>query len=149
MEALLNNTVLWTTLLAALIAQLIKGLQEAMFQKQFKPRRLFETGGMPSSHSAAVASLASSMGLNYGWDSPYFTISTVLAIIVIYDATGIRRAAGEHAIILNELIEEFNHVLHDGLKSQNLKTLLGHTYPQAAVGIIIGVVMAVLIHNWT
>jgi hypothetical protein len=139
--------VLWTTLFAALVAQVIKGLQEALFQRKFNLRRLFETGGMPSSHSAAVASLATSMGLHHGWDSPHFTISTVVAIIVIYDATGIRRAAGEHAVILNELLEELNHLLHDGFKEQNLKTLLGHTYPQALVGIIIGVVLSVVVYH--
>jgi hypothetical protein len=146
MDALLDNTILWSTLLAAVVAQVLKGLQEAVLQKRFNLHRVFETGGMPSSHSAAVASLATSMGLNYGWDSPLFTISTVVAVIVIYDATGIRRAAGEHAIILNELLEELNHLLRDGFKRQNLKTLLGHTYPQAVVGIIIGVALAVTLY---
>ncbi len=146
MEELIQNSILWTTLLAAIVAQVLKGLQESVLQRKFNLHRIFETGGMPSSHSAAVASLATSMGLTYGWDSPYFTISTVVAVIVIYDATGIRRAAGEHAIILNELLEEFNHLVRDGFKRQNLKTLLGHTYPQAVVGIIIGVALSILLH---
>lgn len=147
MEELLHNSILWTTLLAAIVAQVLKGLQETVLQKQFKLHRLFETGGMPSSHSAAVANLATSMGLNYGWDSPFFTISTVVAVIVIYDATGIRRAAGEHAVILNELLEELNHLVYDGFKRQDLKTLLGHTYPQALVGIVIGVVLSFIVYR--
>jgi hypothetical protein len=97
---------------------------------------------MPSSHSAAVAALTTGMGIKYGLQSPYFTISAVFSVIVIYDATGIRRAAGEHAEVLNELVEELNHLLQDGFRSQNLKTLLGHTYPQAIVGIIIGIALA-------
>ncbi len=146
MEALLDNSILWTTLLAAVVAQVLKGIQEALLQRKFNLQRIFETGGMPSSHSAAVASLATSMGLTYGWDSPHFTISTIVAVIVIYDATGIRRAAGEHAIILNDLLGELNHLLHDGFKRQNLKTLLGHTYPQAVAGIIIGIAISVGLH---
>lgn len=146
MSELIHNYILITTLLAAITAQFLKGLLEAVLQKNFKLGRIFETGGMPSSHSAAVASLATSMGLYYGWDSPFFTISAILAVIVIYDATGIRRAAGEHAVVLNELLEELNHLLEDGFKKQNLKTLLGHTYPQAAAGIIIGILFSVAMY---
>ncbi len=142
MVEVLHNSILWTTLLAAFIAQLLKSIQEAIFQRKFNLHRIFETGGMPSSHSAAVASLATSMGLVHGWNSSQFTITTVLAVIVIYDATGIRRAAGEHAEILNDLLEEFNYLLHEGLERQHLKTLLGHTYPQAVAGILIGILIS-------
>ncbi len=142
MAEVFQNSILWTTLLAAFIAQALKSIQEAIFQRKLNLNRIFETGGMPSSHSAAVASLATSMGLVHGWSSSEFTISTVLAVIVIYDATGIRRAAGEHAEILNDLLEEFNYLLHEGFERQHLKTLLGHTYPQAVVGILIGILIS-------
>jgi hypothetical protein len=144
MEALFENRILWVTLLAAGLAQLLKWLEVAVSQRRLDFRRLFETGGMPSSHSAAVAALTTGLGMKYGLQSPFFTISIVFAVIVIYDATGIRRAAGEHAEVLNELVEELNHLLRDGFRSQHLKTLLGHTYPQALVGIIIGVVLALI-----
>src|SRR6056297_971219 len=146
MAEVLQNSILWTTLLAAFIAQALKSLQEAIFQRKLNFHRAFETGGMPSSHSAAVASLATSMGLVHGWDSPFFTISTILAVIVIYDATGIRRAAGEHAEILNDLVGEFSYLLRKGLERQHLNTLLGHTYPQALAGIIIGIVISLLFY---
>ncbi|MFW5711164.1 MAG: divergent PAP2 family protein [Spirochaetota bacterium] len=144
MAEVFQNSILWTTLLAAIIAQALKSIQEAIFQRKLNLNRIFETGGMPSSHSAAVASLATSMGLVHGWSSAEFTISTVLAVIVIYDATGIRRAAGEHAEILNDLLEEFNYLLHEGFERQHLKTLLGHTYPQAVAGILIGILISLL-----
>ncbi|SRR6056297_307130 len=146
MAEVLQNSILWTTLLAAFIAQALKSLQEAIFQRKLNFHRAFETGGMPSSHSAAVASLATSMGLVHGWSSSEFTISTVLAVIVIYDATGIRRAAGEHAEILNDLLEEFNYLLHEGFERQHLKTLLGHTYPQAVAGIVIGILISLFFY---
>lgn len=146
MAEVLQNSILWTTILAAFIAQALKSLQEAIFQRKLSLHRIFETGGMPSSHSAAVASLATSMGLVHGWSSPEFTISAVLAVIVIYDATGIRRAAGEHAEILNDLLEEFNYLLHEGFERQHLKTLLGHTYPQAVVGILIGILISLFFY---
>ncbi|HDQ13752.1 MAG TPA: divergent PAP2 family protein [Sediminispirochaeta sp.] len=145
MNQLAENTILWTTLLSALVAQVLKTLQEMLFHKKLSLKRIFETGGMPSSHSAAVASLATSMGLVFGFDSPYFTISAVLAIIVIYDATGIRRAAGEHAEILNDLLKEFHYLIRQGIEPQHLKTLLGHTYPQALVGILIGISISLIV----
>src|SRR6056297_3229344 len=146
MAEIFQNSILWTTLLAAFVAQALKSIQEAIFQRKLTVNRIFETGGMPSSHSAAVASLATSMGLVYGWNSSQFTISTVLAVIVIYDATGIRRAAGEHAEILNDLLEEFNYLLHEGFERQHLKTLLGHTYPQAVAGILIGIIISMIFY---
>ncbi|MDY7028302.1 MAG: divergent PAP2 family protein [Spirochaetota bacterium] len=146
MTALLQNNILWTTLLATAIAQLLKSIQEFLFQGKVNFRRMFETGGMPSSHSAAVASLSTSMGIVHGWDSPFFTISLVLAVIVIYDATGIRKAAGEHAEILNDLLEEFHYLIHEGIERQHLKTLLGHTYPQAVAGIFIGIVISLIFY---
>jgi len=146
MTALLQNSIIWTTLLATVLAQILKTIQEFIFQGQVNFRRMFETGGMPSSHSAAVASLATSMGMVYGWDSPFFSISLILAVIVIYDATGIRKAAGEHAEILNDLLEEFQYLLRQGIERQHLKTLLGHTYPQALAGILIGIVISLIFY---
>jgi len=146
MAEVFQNSILWTTFLAAFIAQALKSIQEIIFQRKLNLHRVFETGGMPSSHSAAVASLATSMGLVHGWNSSEFTITIVLAVIVIYDATGIRRAAGEHAEILNDLLEEFNYLLHEGFERQHLKTLLGHTYPQAVAGILIGIIISIVFY---
>ncbi len=143
MNNLLDNHVLWTALVATLAAQLLKLLLVLLIERRWAPARLLETGGMPSSHSAAVTALAASIGLTYGWGSPYFAIATVFGSIVMYDATGIRRAAGMQAELINELIQEMAHLLDEGFKPQALKTLLGHTYPQVLVGALLGITVGV------
>lgn len=138
---LLGNKVLWTALLAATLAQVFKVLLVLATERRWAPDRLLETGGMPSSHSAAVSALATSLGFSYGWGSPYFAIATVFGSIVIYDATGIRRAAGMQAELINELVQEMAHLLDEGFRPQALKTLLGHTYPQVLVGALMGILV--------
>ena len=101
---------------------------------------LLRAGGMPSSHSALVAAAAHSIGLNLGFSSPLFTVSFVLAIIVIYDATGIRRQAGKHAVIINQMIRELTS--GHPLKQEQLREVLGHTPLEAVAGTILGVLSA-------
>ena len=125
-----------------LVAQVSKVILILVTEHRWAFDRMTETGGMPSSHSSTVAAMATSAGLNYGIESAVFAISLVMGIIVIYDATGVRRAAGRHAEILNELVEEFSHLFEEDKRPRALKTLLGHTYPQVAVGSGIGVGMA-------
>lgn len=145
MDELVANRVLWTSLLALALAQLIKVLLVALTERRLALGRLVETGGMPSSHSAAVTSLMTGLGLSLGWDSPLFAAAVVFGVIVMYDATGIRRAAGMHAQMINELVEELTHVFDDGFQPQVLKTLLGHTYPQVFMGALLGIVTAVVV----
>lgn len=144
MTELLGNQVLWTAALATFVAQAFKVFLVLITERRWAPDRLLETGGMPSSHSAAVTALAIGIGLNYGWGSPYFAIAAVFGAIVMYDATGIRRAAGMQAQLINELVEELAHLLDEGFKPQVLKTLLGHTYPQVLVGALLGILTGVL-----
>jgi hypothetical protein len=144
MEALLQNRILWLTLAVTMTAQALKVLIELLTEKKLDLRRMGETGGMPSSHSAAVSCLAVSMGLTQGFGSPFFTISAVLAVVVIYDSTGIRQAAGKHAEIINEMSNELADLIEHGYQPQKLKTLLGHTYPQAVAGIALGIVAALI-----
>ncbi|CAN5665456.1 divergent PAP2 family protein [soil metagenome] len=145
MDELFTNRILWTSLTALALAQVLKVFLVALTERKLALDRLLETGGMPSSHSAAVTSLMTSLGLSLGWDSPLFAASVVFGIIVMYDATGIRRAAGMHAQMINELAQELAHVFEDGFQPQVLKTLLGHTYPQVFMGALLGVVTAVVI----
>jgi len=135
---LLANTPLVAAFAATLIAQAFKLALVLATERRWAPERLLETGGMPSSHSAAVAALATSLGLIYGLGHPYFAIAVVFATIVMYDATGIRRAAGQHAELLNDLVEELSHLFDEGFQPRALKTLLGHTYPQVVVGALLG-----------
>ncbi len=144
METVFENRILWTALLATLLAQGIKVLLVLLTERRWAPERLLETGGMPSSHSAAVCALAISIGFTHGWASTYFAIAMVFGFIVMYDATGIRRAAGLQAELINELVKELNHLFDDGFQPQALKTLLGHTYPQVLVGALIGILVGVI-----
>jgi acid phosphatase family membrane protein YuiD len=136
--SLLANTPLVAAFTATLIAQTFKLALVLATERRWAPERLLETGGMPSSHSAAVAALATSLGMIYGLGHPYFAIAVVFATIVMYDATGIRRAAGQHAELLNDLVEELSHLFDEGFQPRALKTLLGHTYPQVVVGALLG-----------
>ena len=144
MTELLSNQVLWGAVAAMGVAQAFKVVLILLTERRFAPERVLETGGMPSSHSAAVTALATGLGLSYGWDSPLFALAAVFGSIVIYDATGIRRAAGMQAELINELVRELSDVFDEGFQPEALKTLLGHTYPQVVVGAVLGVVTGVL-----
>ena len=145
MSELLSNEPLWTAIAATFAAQVFKILLVAATERRWDLGRLLETGGMPSSHSAAVTALAVAMGLEYGWASPYFALAAVAGGIVMYDATGIRRAAGMQAQMINDLVEELAHLFDEGFQPQALKTLLGHTYPQVIVGGLLGGLTAALL----
>ena len=145
MTSLLENTPLVAAVLATLLAQLLKVFLVLVTERRLLLVRLLETGGMPSSHSAAVAALATSMGIIYGWASPYFAVAAVFGSIVMYDATGIRRAAGMQAELINDLVNELAHLFDEGFQPQALKTLLGHTYPQVLVGALLGITSGVAV----
>ena len=145
MAELLANRPLWVALAATLAAQLIKIVLVGATERRFAPERLLETGGMPSSHSAAVTAVAATIGLQYGWSSPLFALAAVFGGIVMYDATGIRRAAGMQAQLINDLVDELGHLFDEGFQPEALKTLLGHTYPQVLVGAVVGGVTAALL----
>src|SRR5690625_4510938 len=94
---------------------------------------------MPSSHAAAVAAVATVLFFEYGLGSPYIALAAVFGSVVIYDATGIRRAAGKQAELINDLVNQLAHLFDDGFRPLALKTLLGHTYPQVLVGSLLGI----------
>jgi acid phosphatase family membrane protein YuiD len=144
MTGFLGNNILWTAVTAAILAQFLKILLVLATEKRLAFDRLVETGGMPSSHSAAVSALATSVGLQHGWGSTLFAIAAVFGFIVMYDATGIRRAAGLQAELVNDLVEQLSHLFDDGFHPQVLKTLLGHTYPQVIIGALLGVTTGVV-----
>lgn len=145
MAELFANRPLWVALAATLAAQVIKIVLVAATERRFAPERLLETGGMPSSHSAAVTAVAATIGLQYGWSSPLFALAAVFGGIVMYDATGIRRAAGMQAQLINDLVDELGHLFDEGFQPEALKTLLGHTYPQVLVGAVVGGFTAALL----
>jgi len=145
MAALWTNTPLMTALTATVLAQVLKLVLVFLTERKWMFNRLLETGGMPSSHSAAVSALATSLGLIEGWSSPHFAVAAVFGSIVMYDATGIRRAAGLQAEMINDMVRELSHLFDEGFKPQALRTLLGHTYPQVVVGALLGIATAMVV----
>src|SRR5438445_11663185 len=145
-HALLANRPLMSAFGAWFVAQLLKTLIFAYLEKQVNWRRMVETGGLPSAHAALVVGLAAGVGLNDGWQSTAFAMSLVYALVVMYDAIGIRREAGKHADLLNELL--LISVIKDLYKQRGkLKELRVHTPLEAFAGALIGVVMALLVNS--
>ncbi len=130
-----------------LLAQVAKVLLILVSERRWAFSRMTETGGMPSAHTATVSALCTSCALYYGIQGPAFAISLIMGIIVIYDALGIRRAAGRHAEILNELMEGLSHLFEEENRPKALKTLLGHTYPQVFVGLGLGVATSFVVRR--
>lgn len=141
-DALLRNQLLWTAIAASTSAQIIKVLLILIFERKWQPLRVLETGGMPSSHTASVAALSTACGLEFGFDSPFFALSAIFGMIVMYDATGIRRASGMQAELLNDLVAELRQLLTEGFAPKPLKELLGHTYLEVFVGLLLGIGVA-------
>ena len=137
---ILDNRVLIASLFSSLVAQMLKVIVELATHGKVNIRALVTTGGMPSSHSALVSSLATGVGQTVGWSSPDFAIATIFAIIVMYDAAGVRQAAGKQARILNQIIDELFQE-HPEFNEDRLKELLGHTPVQVIAGLILGVVI--------
>lgn len=140
---ILDNRVLLVALLACLIAQLSKLVIELFKNRKVNLRVLVTTGGMPSAHSALVTALASGIGQTIGWASPEFAIAATFAIIVMYDAAGVRQAAGKQARILNQMIDELFRE-DKQFNEDRLKELLGHTPVQVIIGSALGVTVSCL-----
>ena len=136
---LFTNPFLITSTVAWLVAQVLKVIINAFIQRKLDWERLFGDGGMPSGHSATVSSLATITGLLCGLRSYEFGISAILAIIVCHDAMGVRREAGRHAKVLNELYKAFEELMNEDLPDVALKEFVGHTPIQVCAGILIGI----------
>lgn len=145
-QQIISNETLIAVLLAWFIAQFLKVL--GAFKDGFSRsdlKKFVDTGGFPSSHSATVAALAASCGLISGFDSQYFAIAFALAVVVIYDAFTLRREAGRQAAALNRIVNDFYS--NKGIQFENLKELVGHTRFEAFIGLVIGILVAVVLHN--
>ena len=140
MRNLLNNSALVYGMLSWLVAQVIKVLICYVRGRRLDLRLLISAGGMPSSHSALVCAIAVAIGLREGVGSPLFALAVGVAAVVMYDAAGVRRAAGHQATVLNQIIEELfqGHPINEG----KLKELLGHTPTQVFLGAVLGILCA-------
>lgn len=141
-NALLDNRVLIASFLAWAIAQVSKAILELFQQKKLVLSRLVSSGGMPSSHSALVTSLATATGRVVGVGTPAFAITVVLASIVMYDAAGVRRAVSIQARILNQMIDEAFQ--GSPMAEKRLRELIGHTPIQVFVGALLGICVGLL-----
>ena len=130
---------------AIIVAQVLKFFMHIIVKRQIDIRMFTTTGGMPSSHAAGVMGLSTTVGLIAGFDSISFAIALGFAFIVMYDAAGVRRAAGKQAACLNKIIMD---VYKQELKEAGgrLKELLGHTPLQVIVGALFGIVYALYVH---
>jgi acid phosphatase family membrane protein YuiD len=127
---------------AWLIAQVIKVIEDSARHRRFDLRRLATAGGMPSSHTALVVSLTTVIGAKRGINSPEFALSAIFSVVVMYDATGVRRAAGRQARVLNRIIDDLFH--QEGIKEERLRELIGHTPVEVIAGGLLGFLVAVV-----
>ncbi|CAO5023443.1 divergent PAP2 family protein [Microcystis aeruginosa] len=143
-EQVLHNQILLVSLLACFTAQGLKALIELIRDGKVSLRYLVSSGGMPSAHSALVGALATGVGLQMGWSSSEFAIAALFAVIVMYDAAGVRQAAGKQARILNQIIDE---MFQEGkeFNEERLKELIGHTPFQVLVGLSLGIGIAMVL----
>tara|TARA_Y100000589_G_scaffold327020_1_gene368028 strand:- start:703 stop:1182 length:480 start_codon:yes stop_codon:yes gene_type:complete len=130
---LLNNKLLFWSLIACLSAQILKIVFNFFSAGEIRVGIIFETGGMPSSHSALITALTSGLGMDLGFDDPIFAFAVGISLIVMYDASGVRRSAGLNAKEINKLAKTF-----DENSTLNLKETLGHSKLEVIVGSILG-----------
>ena len=144
-EELFSNRIIWATLYSWLIAQAIKICLNVIREKRFNFSWVITTGGMPSAHSASVASLATYIGLKQGFDSEIFAVSVIIALIAMFDAQTWRRSIGAQAKILNTIMED----VYRGRKFEQsrLKELIGHTPIEVFVGAILGILVAFIFYK--
>lgn len=141
-ETLYENKILLVTLVAWVVAQGVKVFLGIINEKKFNFRWFIGTGGMPSSHAAGATALATTCGLKLGFDSPFFALATVFAIVTMFDAQGVRRQTGQQAEILNKILDDI--YWRGKVESDQLKELIGHTPIQVFIGALIGLVIALV-----
>ena len=126
---------------------MIDKILHLIVNKKIVWERLVGDGGMPSSHSATVSSVAAATGFTAGWDSPVFAVSVFLAIIVMHDARGVRRETGKQAVVINDMLELFEKMGAGNLTpEQTLKEFVGHTPMQVFAGGLLGIIVALVLN---
>ena len=143
-EQIADYNILVATFLAWAVSCVLKGIIVCVRERRFDITRFMGPGGMPSSHSALVTALSVSVGLSEGFYSAAFAICAALSLVVMYDASGIRRAAGKQAEMINAIVEAWDE--KDQLvKEIKLKELLGHTPLEVLAGALLGIIVAMLV----
>lgn len=137
-----NNEHLWIPLITWVIVQSCKVIIDLIKNKKLNVKRMWGAGGMPSSHSALMTSLATTIAYTEGLESPLFAITVIMAGVVMYDAAGVRRAAGKQARVLNQIIESEGQNINI---QEKLIELLGHTPVEVLAGAFVGILVASLL----
>lgn len=149
MGSIFENYVFISAATGWLVAQFLKTMIHMIFTKKFMAERLIGSGGMPSSHSATVCALATATCIQNGAQSFEFAISLILALIVMYDAMGVRRETGIQAKVINEMMEMFAEMGRDNLSpDEKLKEFVGHTPLQVLAGAILGILIALFLSGF-
>ena len=142
LQKVITNQYIYIPLIVWFCVQAFKVIHDLITTKKLNFKRIMGAGGMPSSHSAIVTCLSAMIGKNLGFDTPMFAMSLIFAMVVMYDAAGVRRAAGKQARLLNKIVET------PGLSSvqvqEKLVEVLGHTPLQVVVGAAIGIAVGLL-----
>ncbi|SIT91997.1 divergent PAP2 family protein [Edaphobacillus lindanitolerans] len=153
---LFQNTPLWVALFSIFFAQFVKIPIHYLMNRKLNWSLFTSTGGMPSSHSAAVTSLATAIGFEHGLDSSIFALAAIFSIITMFDASGVRFQAGQQAIVINQMREDFRLLVQttrdwpkkDGQqKIEELKTLLGHKPSEVYAGALTGILISVFLYT--
>lgn len=139
-----KNRIFIVTLLVWCIAQLLKVVIGVITERRFNFKWLVGTGGMPSSHCAGVAALATALGMEYGFDSSLFAIGMVFAVVTMFDAQGARRAVGKQAELLNKIFEDA--YFKKPIKEERLMELIGHTPVQVLTGAGLGIILGYFLY---
>jgi acid phosphatase family membrane protein YuiD len=130
-------------LVAWAVAQVAKVILASMKARRLNLRVLADPGGMPSSHSAIVMGLATAVGKYDGWTHAPFAIALIFSFVVMYDAAGVRRAAGKQAAVLNRLVQDLMNMR--GVQETELRELLGHTPVEVLVGAVLGIAAGLIL----
>ena len=138
-QALINNDIMWVSIVASTLAQFLKPFTYWWKTREFDWHHIAATGGMPSSHSALICALAAGLGAKYGFDSPHFAMAVVISMIVVYDAQGVRRQAGEHARAINQIIAEL--LSGKEISEKQFQEVLGHSRLEVAAGVLFGILV--------
>ncbi len=141
-----HNETIWAGFIAWFLAQLVKTVGNIIATHKMDLSFLFKLGGMPSSHSALVCAVAASIGFRTGFDSAFFALAVTFAAVVMFDAQSVRRAAGQQARLLNQIIEEI--FKEHRLSQEKLVELLGHTRLEVFFGMVMGILVAIVMHSF-
>ncbi|HOY09147.1 MAG TPA: divergent PAP2 family protein [Candidatus Omnitrophota bacterium] len=144
-KEVLRNKILVITLTVWALAQCIKVFLGVIRERRFNFRWFIGTGGMPSSHAAGATALATTIGMERGFDSVIFALSAVFALVTMFDAQGVRRATGQQAEILNRILEDI--YWRGKIETNRLVELIGHTPIQVFIGSIIGCLMSIAFYG--